>query len=99
MLFPLLLAVVLLVPAAGSAFAQVGPTSAEAIQLANDGRSAEALASFQRLAAANPNDHEARLWIARLHDRLGHPDEAESVYRSALLEDPANLDAALGVAS
>ncbi|OFW01402.1 MAG: hypothetical protein A3I61_18210 [Acidobacteria bacterium RIFCSPLOWO2_02_FULL_68_18] len=99
MLFPLLLAVVLLVPAAGSAFAQVGPTSAEAIQLANDGRSAEALASFQRLAAANPNDHEARLWIARLHDRLGHPDEAESVYRSVLLEDPANLDAALGVAS
>ncbi|MBI3050236.1 MAG: tetratricopeptide repeat protein [Acidobacteria bacterium] len=99
MLFPLLLAAMFLLPVAGSAFAQAGPSSAEAIQLANEGRDAEALAAFRRVAAADPNDHEARLWIARLHERMGSPDQAESVYRSVLLEDPANVEAALGVAA
>jgi len=81
---------------AGTAFAQ---TAAEAEQLAQEGRDAEALAAFRRLAAGNPNDLQARLWIARLHERMGDPDQAESVYRSVLLEDPASLDAAVGVAA
>ena len=55
--------------------------------------------AFQQLASANPNDHEARLWIARLHARMGHQDLAEPVYRSVLLEDPGNVDAMLGVAA
>ncbi len=79
-------------PAASS-----GPTFAEASQLAVEGRDAEALAAFQRIAAANPNDHEARIWIARMHERMGEPAVAEAVYRSVLLEDPANLDAMIGV--
>jgi YaiO family outer membrane protein len=74
-----------------------GATFAEASQLAADGRNAEALAAFQRLAAANPNDHEARIWIARIHERMGRPAVAEAVYRSVLLEDPANVDAMLGI--
>ena len=73
------------------------PTLTEAIQMANDGRDAEALAAFQRLAGVNPNDHQARLWIARLHERMGHPDRAEAVYRSVLLEDPSSVDAMIGV--
>lgn len=100
MFFPLLLATMLLLNAppqepAGPA----APTFAEAVQMANEGRAADALAAFRRLAAANPNDHEARLWIARLHERMGNQDLAEPVYRSVLLEDPVNLDATLGVAS
>src|SRR5205085_3851929 len=57
----------------------------------------EALAAFQRLAAANPNDREARVWIARIHERMGEPEVAEAVYRSVLLEDPSNIDAMIGV--
>jgi tetratricopeptide (TPR) repeat protein len=74
-------------------------TFADAVQLANDGRESEALAAFQRLVAANPNDHEGRIWIGRLHERMNHPERAEAVYRSVLLEDPVNLDAMLGVAA
>lgn len=70
---------------------------AAAIQMADVGREAEALAAFQRLAAVNPNDHQARLWIARLHERMGHADRAEAVYRSVLLEDPSSVDAMIGV--
>lgn len=91
-----LLLMLLLVSSAGTALAQ---DAAEAVQMANEGRNAEALAAFRQLAVANPNDLEARLWIARLHERMGHPDQAEPVYRSVLLEDPASLDAALGVAA
>lgn len=95
MLLPLL-AVLLF---AQNALAQEGgtPTMAAAVQRANDGQDAEALALFQRLAATNPNDHDARIWIARLHERMGHPALAEPVYRSVLLEDGARLEALLGV--
>ena len=97
MLFSLLLATVLAMdpspqqPSTGAAFA-------EALLAANDGRDAEALRAFQQLAAANPNDHAARMWIARLHVRMGRHDFAEPVYRSVLIEDPGNVDAMLGVA-
>lgn len=100
MLFSLLLVLLL----AGDPARQAGatparPTFADAVQMANDGQEAEALAAFQRLVAANPNDHQARLWIARLHERMGHADLAEAVYRSVLLEDAASLDAMRGVAA
>ena len=100
MLFPVLLATVLLLdtPAQEQA-GPAAPTATEAVQLANEGRDAEALAAFQQRAAARPDDHDARLWIARLHERLGHRGLAEPVYRSVLLEDPANLEARLGVAA
>ena len=75
------------------------PTFAESVQLAEQGREAEALAAFQQLAASNPRDHEARLWIGRLHERMKHPDLAEAVYRSVLLEDAGSVAALLGVAS
>ena len=73
------------------------PTLAEASQLAAEGRNADALAAFQRIASDNPNDHEARIWIARLHERMGRPSVAEAVYRSVLLEDPRNVEAMIGV--
>lgn len=70
---------------------------AEAAALARDGDYDAALAAFRRLASANPRDHEARIWIGRLHVLMGHPDRAEPVYRSVLLEDPASFDAMLGL--
>jgi hypothetical protein len=94
MVFSLLLAASLtLNPSPQESPAATGPTFPAAVQAANDGRDLEALASFQQLASANPNDHAARLWIARLHARMGHQDLAEPVYRSVLLEDPGNIDA------
>lgn len=97
MLFSLLLMAAL----AGTGSDQVPrrATFADAVQLANDGHEADALAAFQVLAATNPDDHQARLWIARLHERMHHPDRAEAVYRSVLLEDPSNIDARVGVAA
>src|SRR5262245_50390167 len=72
------------------------PDRAAAIALARQERFEEALYQFRRLAAINPNDHDARAWIARLHVWMGHPDQAEEVYRTVLLEDPDNIDALRG---
>ena len=100
MFFPFFLATMLaLNPSAEEAQASSVLTHAEAVQVANEGRDAEALAAFQRLAAMNPADHDARLWIARLHARMGHQSLAEPVYRSVLLEDPDNVEAMAGVAA
>jgi YaiO family outer membrane protein len=96
MLFTLLLVTALAgEPAQSPALA----TLADAVQMANDGRDEEALAAFQRLVTANPNDREARIWIGRLHERMGHPERAEPVYRSVVLEDRTNVEALLGLAS
>lgn len=100
MRFSVLLTLLLGMAPPGTALAQAAdPTYGEAVQMAGAGREADALAAFRRVVAASPNNLDARLWIARIHERMGHPDQAESVYRSVLLEDPTSLDAALGVAA
>lgn len=68
-------------------------THDQAEALAREGQYEEALDAFQRLVAADPRDHRGRLWIARLHRVLGDPEQAEPVYRSVALEDPASLEA------
>ncbi len=90
--------------APGTGFSQgraalAAPSHAEAEQLAADGEVEQALDAFQRIAAANPNDHEARLWIARLHVLMDNPARAEPVYRSVALEDPSNVRASVGIAN
>jgi YaiO family outer membrane protein len=75
------------------------PTLDAAILLADEGRNDEALRAFRQRAAADPSEHVARIWIARLHERMGHSDVAEPIYRSVLLEDPSNVEAMLGVAA
>ena len=100
MVFSLLLVASLaLHPSTQQSPTPAGPEFPEAVQAANEGRDDEALAAFERLASANPNNREARLWIARLHARMGNQDLAEPVYRSVLLEDPGNIEAMLGVAT
>jgi tetratricopeptide (TPR) repeat protein len=68
-----------------------------AIELAQSGRNAEALAAMQKIAAASPEDRLTRLWIANIHMRMGHPELAEPVYRSITVEDPDNVDAWVGL--
>ena len=99
MVFSLLLAVSLaLSPSAQELPSGTTPGLPEAVEAANDGRDAEALAAFERVVSADPDNREARMWIALLHARMGDHDLAEPVYRSVLLEDPDNIDAMLGVA-
>jgi YaiO family outer membrane protein len=70
---------------------------AEAERMANSGANAAALKLFQAIAAANPDDIEARLWIARLHARMGNPEHAADVFRSIVAEQPQNVDALVGL--
>jgi len=68
-----------------------------AIELAKSGRNAEALVAMQKIAAANPEDHLTRLWIANVYMQMGQPEIAEPIYRSITLEDPGNGDAWIGL--
>ena len=68
-----------------------------AIELAKSGRNAEALVAMQKIAAANPEDHVTRLWIANVYMQMGQPEIAEPIYRSITLEDPRNRDAWIGL--
>ena len=81
-----------------TASAQTPPDRrAEAERLANSGAYAEALRAFQAIAAANPDDIDARMWIARMHTKLGQPEHAAEVYRSILVAQPRNVDALVGL--
>jgi YaiO family outer membrane protein len=95
MLVALLLTTLLAGSAAGAQAAQL-PTQAEAEEMARQGKPEAALDAFRKRASANPNDLEARIWIARLHEQMGHPELAEPVYRSVMLESTDNVDAMLG---
>lgn len=57
----------------------------------------QALEIFRRLAAENPRDYEARVWVARLESWLDRYTVAEELYREVLREDPGNLEAELGL--
>src|SRR4029453_16483978 len=70
---------------------------AEAERMAKSGNYAAALKQFQPLAAADPDDIEAGLWIARLHAQMGHPEHAVDIYRSVLAAQPQNVEALVGV--
>ncbi len=70
---------------------------AEAERLARSGAHEQALKAFQALAALNPDDIEARLWIARLHVQMGHPERAADVYQSVVATQPQNVEALLGL--
>jgi YaiO family outer membrane protein len=73
------------------------PTHVDAAALAREGQYEAALVAFRRIAAVNPRDHEARVWIGRLHVLMGNAELAEPVYRSVLLEDASNFEATLGL--
>jgi YaiO family outer membrane protein len=70
---------------------------AEAERLARSGMYAQALERFRQLASVNPDDLDARVWIGRLHVRMGHAREAEPVFRSVLETAPDRADALIGL--
>lgn len=72
-------------------------TRAEAERLAKTGSYAEALQRFQTLVAANPDDIEARMWIGRLHMKLGQPVRAAGVFEAITATHPQNVDALVGL--
>ena len=73
-----------------------GPARAEAERLARSGAHARALEQFERLAATNPDDVEARIWIGRLHAWMGHTQKARAVFESVLITDPRAVEALVG---
>ena len=76
---------------------QPADARAQAEQLARSGSYRAALERFQALAAANPDDVEARIWIARLHAWMGDDERAVAVYESILATQPQHLDANIGL--
>jgi tetratricopeptide (TPR) repeat protein len=69
----------------------------QAERLARSGAHEEALKRFQALAAMNPDDVAARLWIGRLHQLMGHPRRAAAVFESLVAIDSRNVDAMTGL--
>jgi Tfp pilus assembly protein PilF len=76
---------------------QPADARAQAEQLARSGSYRAALERFQALAAANPDDVEARIWIARLHAWMEDDERAVAVYESILATQPQHLDANIGL--
>lgn len=85
-----------LVLSLGMAAAQADPRT-EAERLAASGAYEDALKRFQAIAAANPDDDAARLWIGRLHLRMGHPRSAAAVFESIVAADGNNVEALIGL--
>lgn len=83
--------------AAPSAQAAETPTHEVAAALAENGEYAQALDAFRRIAAANPADIDARIWIGRLHVMMGHSELAVPVFHAIVLEDPSRVDAVVGL--
>jgi tetratricopeptide (TPR) repeat protein len=69
----------------------------EAERLAAKGAYEEALKRFQAIAAANPDDIQARLWIGRLHLRMKQPRRAAAVFESIVATDERNVEALSGL--
>jgi|SRR5689334_13418354 len=76
---------------------QPPPTQEQAIELARQGKHADALRAFQQMAAASSQNIDARVWIGRMHTEMGRPDLAAPVFRSVMLERPQRVDAMIGL--
>lgn len=72
-------------------------TLEQADALAREGQYEAALDAFRKIVASNPRDLRGRMQIARLHVLMHNPELAEPVFRSIALEDPASLEATLGL--
>ncbi|MBZ4420474.1 cyclic nucleotide-binding domain-containing protein [Myxococcus sp. RHSTA-1-4] len=62
-----------------------GASRERAVQLASEGKLEEALAEYQGVAKATPDDAEVRQKVAELHEWLGHRADAATAYETAAL--------------
>ncbi len=92
-MLPLVFAILL---ATGAQSPAVDRSHAE--DLARTGRTAEAIALFERIVKNNPADIEAQLWLARLFLRAGRTAEAEAAFGAVARDHPADIDARIGLA-
>jgi tetratricopeptide (TPR) repeat protein len=90
-------AIVALVLALGVAAPQAQDVRAEAERLAATGAYEEALKRFHSLVEANPGDIPARMWIGRLHLRMGQPRRAAAVFESIVAANNQDIEALSGL--
>ena len=76
---------------------QTPDARAQAERLARSGEHAEALRQFQAIAAANPDDIEARLWIGRMHAAMGNQRRAVDVFQAIIAANADHVEALIGV--
>ncbi|MFP2934848.1 cyclic nucleotide-binding protein, partial [Pyxidicoccus sp. 3LG] len=62
-----------------------GASRERAVQLASEGKLEEALAEYQGVAKAAPDDAEVRQKVAELSEWLGRQPEAAAAYEMAAL--------------
>jgi tetratricopeptide (TPR) repeat protein len=87
-----MLAAAVFIAACALAPPQSAADRTRAEQLARSGHSAEAITLWQRIAAADPADVEARIWIGMLHVRLGAWRDALPILLAAERDAPDNAD-------
>jgi hypothetical protein len=92
-MLPLVLAILLTAGAQSPAVER-----ARAEDVARTGHTAEAIDLFERIVKSNPDDIEARLWLARLFLRAGRTADAEAAFRAVTLSHPTDIDARIGLA-
>ncbi len=64
-----------------------------ALLAAQSGKTDEALTILHQVVVTDPGNDRAKLELARLHAKLGHPDEAETTLASLSSEAKASTDA------
>src|SRR4051794_18534588 len=69
----------------------------QAEALARSGRPAEALKLFDRIVRQDPDDIDARMWMAVLELRLGRTTQAEAAFRAVIRDRPSHVGARIGL--
>jgi YaiO family outer membrane protein len=84
-------------PPVAAAATQPAPRPAvsyeEAETLARTGQTLRAIAAFEALAGANPDDFDSRVWLGRLLARVGRRAEAIALLQDVIARSPRQVDA------
>lgn len=82
-----------LAPAGARPATQPAVPYEDAVRMARAGDTVRALAAFQALVAANPDDFDSHVWLGRLLARVGRRDEAIRLLRDVIARSPRQVDA------
>jgi tetratricopeptide (TPR) repeat protein len=66
-----------------------------ALFLFGEGRGAEAVPEFERLARADSSDRQARTWLVAAYQRVGRTQDAQTILDQALKKNPRDAEALL----